>query len=146
VTDTKQQENMHEFMYEAVNALPNFVGQTLFNKIPKVLKCENESDRLQLGLGFKPFSSDNCKKWIQRNGNKEKWKDVGFSFKDKNGISYVFVFGVDYIYFTQQTNPIDFSEENRVKLNSGRDFKMNNLLKPSGLKEFLHKLEYQNLP
>ena len=104
--DEKEQEQMYAFMCEANEKLNNFIVEKLNDTVSKLFPQEMRSELTRKGKTFQEFTKKNFLNWINKSGNKEKYRDVGFKIQIGDDI-YVFALGVNNIAFGKLNGDIN---------------------------------------
>ncbi|GAB6141299.1 hypothetical protein JCM14076_20280 [Methylosoma difficile] len=97
--EEENQQQMYELMVDAQLALPKYVGRKLYEVISE--KFNPNIYIKDEPIKYKEFNDLNCIKWFEAQGNKEKWNNVGFIFKDKNNEKWGLCLAEQYIYLAK---------------------------------------------
>lgn len=134
-----KQKKIYELMVESRKRLIDFVSYKLFSDLTKMFG----EDTIMKHGEYKPLTVSSIKKWLRKNGNKDGWKNIGFSVSNQDDQRVGFVLGVDFAYFGiyDEANSIS-SPENKSK-NQVLGKKVRELLldNPEGVYMFIDEIK-----
>ena len=97
----KEQKEMYEFMRESQSKLLNYTLEKLWIEFEKLFP-ENERENITINdQKFKKFSKSNLKNWLNKDGNSNSYRDIGFRYRLDNN-NYIFALGVQHGAFGQE--------------------------------------------
>lgn len=134
-----KQKIIYELMVESRKRLIDFVSHKLFSEVTKIFGEETIKEHGE----YKQLTVLSIKKWLQKDGNKDNWKNIGFSISNQDGQRVGFVLAVDFAYFGTYdvANSISSAEnksKNQVLGRNARELLLNN---PEGIYIFINEIE-----
>jgi hypothetical protein len=134
-----EQKKIYELMVESRKRLADFVAQKLFSDITRIF---GEKTIKEHGK-YKLLTVTSIKNWLQKNGNKDGWKDIGFIISGQNNQRVGFVLAVDFAYFgtydvTNNTWSAENKSKNRILGKDARELLLDN---PGGIYMFIDEIE-----
>ncbi len=108
--DIEEQEKMYTFMRESSQVLNEYSGRKLYEEISRSFDKLDSIAKLKFS---KDFSKDNCIKWFKKEGDKKKYRDVGFIFNYNND-EYIFLLGVNNVFLDKYYSEKEISKHKKI--------------------------------
>jgi len=94
------EEKMYQIMCEARSSLGEYLSIKLYSTIENIFGIRNFKENIiRKFTGYKEFTKDNCKTWLNKTGTKDNYKNFGFEIDLNNGNKFLLAFGENNIVY-----------------------------------------------